>query len=344
MSRAHAHAKAPAPRPDHRLGETWTPAQRRKNDAIYRLATAATSLFALAPRACAAPLGRLLGTLVWAAWARGRRDITRGLRAAAITDVGAHDVLRGLGVNLVDTVRLLGPAPAREAGWTFDETSRASLASAVAAGRGVVFATAHLGAWERMASGLVEEGFPITTIARESYDPRFHRLYERLREARGVQVLYRGAPGFGTALVRSLRSGRIVGFPMDIAGRGVRTVAVPFFGAPRALPIGPATLVKRTGAALVVGTPTRSSEAGVSVRIARIAPESADSAAALTATLAAALEARIRALPCEWPWLLVAEAAAAPLESGSSKDFLCAKRSTPPSPASTPRATSARCP
>ena len=36
-------------------------------------------------------------------------------------------------------------------------------------------------------------GYPITTVARESYDPRFHELlYKRLRTARKVEVIYRG--------------------------------------------------------------------------------------------------------------------------------------------------------
>lgn len=330
--------------PDRRLGETWHPRQRRKNDLLFWLASGATSLFSRTPQALAAPLGRLVGTLVWAAWPRGRRDVARGLRAGAITAIDARDVFRALGANLVDTLRLLRPSPAREGGWYLDERSRDVLQSALAEGRGVVFATAHLGAWERMASGLVEEGFSITTVARESYDPRFHRFYDRLRSDRGVRVLYRGAPGFGTALVRTLRAGGIVGFPMDVAGRGVRTVTVPFLGGIRALPIGPATLAKRTGAALVVGTPTRSPADGVGVAITRIAEDCAKTAPSLTAELAHVLEGRIRALPSEWPWMLVAEAAAAPLESEGPQDFSCPKRSTPPFPASTPRATSDRCP
>lgn len=328
---------------DRRLGEAWSSRQQRKNDALFFLASAALAVIPRAPRALARPLGRLLGTLVWALWPRGRRETAVGLQRAAISDVDALDVFRGLGTVLLDTLLLLRPTPARTSRWTFDEDSRLALNEALAEGRGVVFATGHLGAWERMASGLVEEGFPITTIARESYDPRFHRVYERLRTKRGVRVLYRGAPGFGTALVRALRAGGIVGFPMDIAGRGVRTVTVPFLGAHRDLPIGPATLAKRTGAALVVGTPTRGAEAGLAVKITRIAAKNEASTAELTAELARALEARIRALPSEWPWMLVAKDGSAPLESEGPQELSCAKRSTPPSPESTQPATSVRC-
>ena len=50
-------------------------------------------------------------------------------------------------------------------------------------GRGVLFPSAHLGPWERVAPSLVACGVPLVTLARESYDPRFSRLYERLRGA-----------------------------------------------------------------------------------------------------------------------------------------------------------------
>ncbi|MFX8535407.1 hypothetical protein ABTM11_20295, partial [Acinetobacter baumannii] len=86
---------------------------------------------------------------------------------------------------------------------------------ALRGGRGVVFITAHLGPWERMAAVLVEAGFPVATVARESYDPRYTALYERLRAPRGVRSIYRGAPGAGRAIARELARGGAVGFLVD---------------------------------------------------------------------------------------------------------------------------------
>ena len=300
---------------DRRLGEAWTPRQQRKNDALFLLANTSVAVLSRTPRATVRPLGTLLGAAVWMLWRGGRQAVARGLGAAEVPDVGALSVFCGLDTVLMDTLLLLGKEPARTPGWKLDDESRATLTAALAEGRGVVFATGHLGAWERMASGLVEEGFSITTVARESYDARYHAIYERLRGARGVRVLYRGAPGFSTAIVRTLRTGGIVGFPMDIAGRGVRTTPVPFLGALRQLPVGPAILAKRTGAALVVGTPTGPAHLGLSVKISRVRTDVDMSPVEVTVELARTLEARIRTLPTEWPWMLVAREVVPTLES-----------------------------
>ena len=82
------------------------------------------------------------------------------------------------------------------------EPSRHALDQALAAGRGVMFATGHIGNWELMAIELARLGYPISTVAKESYDPRFTRLIERFRARFGVQAIYRGRPGASTAMLR----------------------------------------------------------------------------------------------------------------------------------------------
>jgi KDO2-lipid IV(A) lauroyltransferase len=265
------------------------------------------------------------------------------LSTAAITETDSRGVFLGLGAMLGDLVALLGDGPASGETSCLDGASRLVLESALAEGRGVVFATAHLGTWERMASALVEEGFPIATVARESYDPRFDALYERLRARRGVRVFYRGSAGFTTAIGRHLRRGGLLGFPMDIAGRGVRALPVPFLGTTHDLPLGPATLALRLGAAIVIGTPASAPNEPLRVRIERLPVPAHGTAEALTIRIASGLDERIRALPTAWPWMLVAKATSAPLQSPRSQEISCAKRSTPPSPAPTPPATSVRC-
>jgi Kdo2-lipid IVA lauroyltransferase/acyltransferase len=216
-------------------------------------------------------------------------------------------VFRGLGFMLADTLALLAGGKAGGAGLGLDEASRQTLRRAIEAGRGVVYATAHLGPWERMAALLVEEGFEVATVARESYDPRFDGLYARLREARGVQPLYRGRPGFTAALVRALRRGAIVGFPMDLGGRRIRTHEARWFGLPHATPLGPAALALRTGAALVVGTPAPGPAGSLVVRVEAL--ETAGLGAEtgqverLTEGVAERLAARVAALPTLWPWM-----------------------------------------
>ena len=60
-----------------------------------------------------------------------------------------------------------------------------TLRDALAEGRGMVFSSAHLGPWERVAASLVAAGLPLTAVAREAYDPRLTSIYDRLRGGRG---------------------------------------------------------------------------------------------------------------------------------------------------------------
>jgi KDO2-lipid IV(A) lauroyltransferase len=215
---------------------------------------------------------------------------------------------RELGGHLGDVVAMMGSA--REiVPLPFLPDARACLDDAIARGRGVVFASAHLGPWERVAASLVASGVPLTVVAREAYDPRFTRLYERLRGQRGVRTVYRGAGGAATALLRVLRGGGVLGIPMDLASR-VASVDAPFLGSPAATPVGPARIALRTGAAVVVGTAAPQSDGSLGIAITPIATSdldaTSDSAAAellLTGRINAELSARVRALPEAWVWM-----------------------------------------
>jgi KDO2-lipid IV(A) lauroyltransferase len=224
-----------------------------------------------------------------------------------------------LGEALGETVALLRPPGARgPALLPVSDEAREVLASARAEGRGVVFASAHLGPWERVAASLVAASIPLVTLARESYDPRFSRLYERLRAAHGVRVVWRATPGAAARIVRTLRDGGVLGVPMDLRAR-VPSRAVPFLGHDAPTAIGPARIALRTGSAVVVGTaaPRPAGPAGpgapagpgegLAVTATRVdaAGLAADERGAreLTARINAELSRRILALPHAWVWM-----------------------------------------
>ena len=162
-----------------------------------------------------------------------------------------------------------------------------------------MFATGHIGNWELMAAALARSGFPITAIAKESYDPRFTRLIEGERRRFGVEVIHRGQAGSSAATLRALRSGRVLGLLIDQDTRAPGTF-VPFFDEPAFTPTGAATLAMRTGAPLVVGAIRRTPRGGHVVDIERCA--SPADAAEGTASLTAALERKIRRHPSQWVW------------------------------------------
>lgn len=304
---------AGAPR-DLREGGRWTPLQRAKNDVLYVAATTSLALAVRLPAPWLHALGRTVGVVAHAV-APGLRRLARAnvARAYPGLEPGARDALVArayarLGEHLGEAVASLAPSrPA--APLAFAEGARETLEEAIAEGRGVVFASAHLGPWERVAETLTAAGLPFTAVAREAYDPRLDAIYARLRAARGVRTIYRGRPGAAAAMLRTLRGRGVLGIPMDLASR-VPSVDVPFLGVPARTPVGPARLALRVGAAVVVGT-AAPGPGGRLVLVAEriptgdLAGRPRDQAAAreLTARLSAALSERIRAMPDAWPWM-----------------------------------------
>jgi Kdo2-lipid IVA lauroyltransferase/acyltransferase len=290
----------------------WSLRQRRKNDFIFAAARAAIDLGLVLPRDWLRPAGTLLGLTAYALLGRARRMTLANLALVhpeldeAAQRSLARSVFRSLGRNLTDTLALLDPGedPARTL--SLSTSSERVLRDALAEGRGVIYATCHLGPWERMAALLARRGFPITTVARESYDPRFHSLvYDKLRERRNVRVIYRGAPHAPLAIVRALRRGRVLGLLMDMPGR-IATRSVTWLGHPSRIPMGAARLALRVKSPVVVGTPAPTSE-GLEIRITRLGTDdlspSEEGEAELCQRIADALCGRIHLLPTEWPWM-----------------------------------------
>lgn len=287
---------------DVREGGEWSPLQRAKNDVLYAAASAALACVSILPPRVLRALGSALGAMAYLLVPSARRLAHENVaRALPELDAAARRRLvkrtyRTLGAHLGDAVAMLDPR--RElAPLPFRPGSRELLHDAWKEGRGVVFCSAHLGAWERVAASLVAAGFPLTVVAREAYDPRFTRLYDRLRGGRSVRAIYRGSPGAAAALLRTLRAGGVLGIPMDLASR-VPSVVVPFLGHPAKTAVGPARLALRTGARVVVGTPAP----GGAIEVTSVPTDGADETV-LTARINEELSARIRAMPEEWVWM-----------------------------------------
>jgi Kdo2-lipid IVA lauroyltransferase/acyltransferase len=295
---------------DVRQGGHWGPLQRTKNDALWVLASLALAAVRPLPLPALRALGRTLGRAAHLLLGRTAR-IARGNVARVFPDLDekARKALVQrcylcLGELLGETVAMLRPTPALPPIPLSPEAAEV-LAAARAEGRGVLFASAHLGPWERVAASLVAAGVPLVALGRESYDPRFSRLYERLRSAHGVGILWRAQPGAATRILRTLRRGEVLGVPMDLRSR-VPSCEAPFLGHPAATPIGPARIALRARAPVVVGTAAPGT-VGLVVTATRISSTdlSRDEAGAriLTARINAELSRRILALPHAWVWM-----------------------------------------
>jgi KDO2-lipid IV(A) lauroyltransferase len=146
---------------------------------------------------------------------------------------------------------------------------------------------------------------PLVTLARESYDPRFSRLYDRLRSAHGVRVVWRTAPSAPMRIVRTIRTGGVLGVPMDLRAR-VASCDAPFLGHDAPTALGPARIALGTGAAVVVGTVAPAGGA-LAITATRIPtddlPVGADAVRELTCRINRELSHRILALPHAWVWM-----------------------------------------
>jgi len=116
----------------------------------------------------------------------------------------------------------------------------------LARGRGMILVTAHFGNWELLARRAALEGYKVLVVARQSEDPAFNAITDRLRENGGYTVHPRGASP--RALLQQLRRNDIVAILPD---QKSEDVFVPFFGHAAGTVTGPAVLALKTGAPIL---------------------------------------------------------------------------------------------
>jgi lauroyl/myristoyl acyltransferase len=128
---------------------------------------------------------------------------------------------------------------------------REHLDAAVAAGRGTIFASPHLGNWDAGGAWLAASGYPATAVVERLQPPELYERFAAYRRALGLELLPLD-DGSETlrGTLRALRDGRVVCLvsDRDLTGGGL---PVRLFGAATAMPGGPASLALRTGAALL---------------------------------------------------------------------------------------------
>lgn len=113
----------------------------------------------------------------------------------------------------------------------------------LAAGRGVILVTGHLGNWEFGGAYFAARGVPIDVVARGMANPIFEAYVGRTRRKIGMEVIHDKDAVRRTP--RSLRDNRCVAFVSDHDALGLASTFVPFFGRPAKTPRGPAVFALR---------------------------------------------------------------------------------------------------
>ncbi len=171
----------------------------------------------------------------------------------------------------------------------------------IAAGRPIVFVSAHLGNWEITAGAVAHRGIPLTVVYTQNRNPIIQRRLHRYR--RGLHCGLVPKESAARSLVKALSLGESVGLLVD--QRVPDGVLIPFFGRPARTTISPARLALKFGASIV---PTQCQRLGGArfritfhepLRLADFLP-GADPEIALTTRINRHIESWIRDQPADW--------------------------------------------
>ncbi len=124
-------------------------------------------------------------------------------------------------------------------------------AEAVRRGRGLLFLTGHLGAWELAAFAQSIYGNPLHVVIRALDNPYLNELVNRYRTMGGNRIIEKR--DFARSILQALKNNEAVGILMDQNSSQTEGVFVDFFGIPACTSAGLARLALRSGAAVVPG-------------------------------------------------------------------------------------------
>ncbi len=168
-------------------------------------------------------------------------------------------------------------------------------------GKGVLFATAHLGNWEFSAFAHALMSEPMSIVVRPLDNPLLDRLATHYRTLSGNRVLARS--DYARPMLEVLRSNGALGILVDQNVTADRGVFVDFFGIKACVDSGFARLAAHTGATVIPGYALWSGDEGKYVlHFEQPVPITGD-AFEDTQAVQSALEEAIRRHPDQWLWI-----------------------------------------
>jgi KDO2-lipid IV(A) lauroyltransferase len=173
--------------------------------------------------------------------------------------------------------------------------------NALRQGRGVLFATAHLGNWELSAYAHALLTAPMNVVVRPLDNPLIDALVERRRGLSGNRMIHK--KDFARSILKALAANEAVGILIDQNATLDSGVFVDFFGLAACAGTGFAKIAAHSGAAVIPGFALWSeSEGRYVLRFYPPVPMTGD-AARDTQALQSKLEEVIRAYPDQWLWI-----------------------------------------
>jgi len=272
----------------------------------YLLPLAVIHSLAIAPRALAEPLARfytrLLDLVIPRLRCVGMRNLAMALPGLNSTERAriVDGVFRSVARMLVTFARFPRIHKGNIHDWIRYEGYE-HFEAALQQGKGVLFATAHLGNWELSAFAHALMSTPMHVVVRPLDNPRIDALVESRRAASGNRLIEK--KDFARSILQALKNNEAVGVLIDQNASLDNGVFVDFFGVPACAVVGFAKIAAHSGAAVIPGFALWSEEEKKYIlRFYPRLPLTGD-AALDTQILHAQLECVIRHYPDQWLWV-----------------------------------------
>jgi len=278
----------------------------------YALVWPAIKLMGLLPRPVARAIGIGIGLAVFRLHRRLRQVGMRNLALAfpGMPEAKRQQILRGEYISLGRQLAEFCRFPT----YTADNASKIVIYDglenykrAVARGKGVLFLTGHLGAWELSAFAHSLNGYPLSIVMRPLDNPYIDAFVQRYRTMHGNKTVSKD--DFVRGLLAAMRAGESVGILMDTNMTPPQGVFVNFFGVPAYTASGLARIAMRTDAAVVPGFTVWEPNLkkyvlrfDPALQLVRTGNDNAD-VVANTAMFTSVIEDHIRRYPDQWLWL-----------------------------------------
>lgn len=280
----------------------------------YFLARALLAGLGTLPRGAAVGLGVGVGRLGYSLAGRLRRTGERNLQIAFpnLNDQERRRLLvesfKGLGRLLAEFSQFpkLSPDQLRNL-IEYDEVGLSHLRRAEAEGRGIIFLTGHIGAWEVLSFGWSALEYPISFLVRPLDNPLIEEMIEQVRTRFGNRAINKKSAA--RQALRVLRDGGTLGILSDLNTHEFEGVFVPFFGKLACTTAGIATLALKTDAVVIPTCAVWDASkrryffhGDPPVELVRTGDHRKD-VEVNTGRFAAAVERMVRLYPDQWLWI-----------------------------------------
>ena len=280
----------------------------------YLLARLILGFLGLLPRRWAIGLGRAMGRIGYWLPLKLRRTGELNLEIAfpEMSRQEKQRLLRGCFDSLGRLLAEFSQFPRMSRGRLreiieYDQVGLAHLRDAEQNGRGVIFLTGHLGAWEVLSFGWSALEYPLSFLVRPIDNPRIEEKIEKVRTRFGNIAIDKKSAA--RQALRVLRLSGTLGILSDLNTQPHEGVFVPFFGRLACTNAGIATLALKTDAVVIPTCAVWDAKRGKyffhgdpAVELVRTGDHQRD-IEINTANFAAAMEHMIRLYPEQWLWI-----------------------------------------